>query len=142
MMRNQRTLERMRKIYYPTGEEENLDWMGYPITEENHPSYHHIVKVEELLRMRRCINPCVPNGAYLGKKSHEKLHHIEILDYELYLCWNYLFQLINRMKCYPLPDVWEMVKSLQKKTEELLQKSEEELHQMKKTNIKKKREYE
>lgn len=116
---NRHRLHEMRKIFYGHGEP-HIDWMGYPITEENCRSYHHIVKKEELAKQGLDTKATVDNGAYLGKKSHEKLHQIEQLDPELYEAWNYLFLVINRMRCYPIPDVWDMVYDLQEKTEALL----------------------
>ena len=125
-------LHSMRSIYYPN-KEEYLDWMGYRITDNNRPTYHHIIKKEDLKKENKDVTPTVYNGAYLGKKSHEKLHLVEILDKDLYDCWNYVFKVINQMRTYPIPNVWKMVFSLQEQTEELL-------HQDTKVLIKKKRE--
>ena len=57
----------MKKIYYPEGVE-YIDWMGFRITEENKPSYHHIVKKEDLKKEHENYDATVDNGAYLGKK--------------------------------------------------------------------------
>ena len=64
------------------------------------------------LKQGESIEATVENGAYLGKKSHEMLHQIEQLDPELYECWNDLFLMINKMRIYPIQDVWEMIYQL------------------------------
>ena len=112
-------LHKMKKKYY-SKDVKYLDWMGYPIKDDNVPSYHHIVKAEELRTNGESDNATVENGAYLGKKSHEKLHLIEMLDYDLYVCWNDLFLMINKMSIHPIDDIWEMVYLLQEKTEFLI----------------------
>lgn len=118
----QLVLQEMREIYYK-GVINRYDWMGYKITDENYPSYHHIVKREELLKEGKSIDATIENGAYLGKKSHEILHEIEKLDPELYICWNDLFLMINKMGIYPIHDVWEMIYHLRTLTEEVLNES-------------------
>jgi len=110
-------LHEMKKLFYHKGAK-YLDWMGYPITESNCPSYHHIEKAEDLRNDGLSDEATLENGAYLGKKSHEKLHLMEMIDHDLYLCWNDLFLLINKMGIYPIDDVWETVYLLQKRTEE------------------------
>ena len=47
---NNEVLKRMRMIYYPKGYE-YIDWMGFWITEENKPSYHHIEKAEDFYKL-------------------------------------------------------------------------------------------
>lgn len=108
---NNEVLKRMRKIYYPEGSA-YIDWMGFLITEENKPSYHHIEKAEDLRKNDKNDEATVENGAYLGKKSHELLHRIEVHDKDLYDSWNYVFRVINSMKCYPIDEVWGMVYDL------------------------------
>jgi len=115
----QDVLKRMRSIYYGNISP-RYDWMGYLITEENKPSYHHIVKAEELKKNNESDEATIENGAYLGKVSHEMLHQIELLDHDLYESWNYLFLIINRMGIYPIPDVWKMVYNLRDISENLL----------------------
>jgi len=105
-------LKEMKNIFY-SNNSNRVDWMGFPITEDNKPSYHHIVKREELLSRNEPIDATVENGAYLGKRSHEMLHTIELIDYDLYMCWNDLFLIINRMGINPIDDVWSMVYNLQ-----------------------------
>ena len=124
-------LKEMKKIYY-----ENIsprsDWMGYLITEENKPSYHHIVKREELKRNNESEDATVENGAYLGKISHEMLHQIELIDHDLYVCWNDLFLIINRMGIYPIPDVWDMIYNLREISENLIIEHKNSKNQIKK----------
>lgn len=115
----QDVLKRMRSIYYGNISP-RYDWMGYLITEENKPSYHHIVKAEVLKKNNESDEATIENGAYLGKVSHEMLHQIELLDHDLYESWNYLFLIINRMGIYPIPDVWKMVYNLRDISENLL----------------------
>jgi len=112
---NNEILHQMRKIYYPK-DKEYIDWMGFKITEENKPSYHHITKAEDLRKNKESDIASLDNGAYLGKKSHELLHKIENIDKDLYEAWNYLFLLINKMKTYPIDDVWTMVEVLKEKS--------------------------
>ena len=104
----QTVLKQMKQIYY-TGIDNRIDWMGYPITEINKPSYHHIVKREDLLSRGESISATVENGAYLGKKSHEMLHLLEQIDYDLYLCWNDLFKVISNMRIYPVVLIWDTI---------------------------------
>lgn len=112
-------LKKMKYIYYKDISK-RIDWMGYLITEDNKPSYHHIIKKEELKRINESIDATVENGAYLGKRSHEMLHKIEIIDHELYECWNDLFLIINRMNIYPIKDVWNMVFKLRDLSEKTI----------------------
>ncbi len=118
--KNNIILNQMRDIYYPKEKRIGkyyLDWMGYSIDEENTPSYHHIIKSSTLKSENKDSNPTLENGAYLGVQSHYVLHYIEKIDIELYNAWNYLFLLINKMKCYPIDDVWKMVFNLQEITD-------------------------
>lgn len=119
---NNEILKQMRKIYYPK-DREYIDWMGFKITEENKPSYHHIKKAEDLRKENEDDEATIENGAYLGKKSHEILHNLENIDKDLYEAWNHLFLVINKMKCYPIDDVFIMIYNLQKKTEDILENS-------------------
>lgn len=112
-------LQEIKSIYYPAGIQ-YVDWMGYPITNKNKPSYHHIEKAEDLRKNHKDDTATVENGAILGKKSHEILHQLEHKDPELYECWNYLFLVINRMGIYPIDDVWEMITILRIKTQDVL----------------------
>ena len=132
---NQLILHKMRKIYYPNNSE-YIDWMGYKITEDNKPSYHHIEKKEILKRLKKNTSACIENGAYLGKHSHELLHRIEIVDKDLYESWNYLFLVINKMKTYPINDIWEMIYKLQKQSEELFQLDAKSLRKLRKITAK------
>ena len=115
----QLVLKAMKKIYY-NDMSTRYDWMGNLITEDNKPSYHHIVKREELLRQGESIEATVDNGAYLGKRSHELLHRIEQIDYDLYICWNDLFLMINRMGCFPPNHVWELIFHLKDITNDVI----------------------
>lgn len=119
---NNEILKQMRKIYYTDGKE-YIDWMGFKITEENKPSYHHITKAEILRKEKENDDATLENGAYLGKKSHEMLHKIEVVDKDLYDAWNYLFLLINKMKCYPIEDVLKIMYELKEKSIEVLNNS-------------------
>ena len=116
---NNEILKQMKKIYYPKGRE-YIDWMGFKITEENKPSYHHIKKAEDLKKENESADATIENGAYLGKKSHEMLHRIEVIDKDLYDAWNHLFLLINKMKCYPIDDVLKIMNEFKEKSIELL----------------------
>lgn len=127
---NRIVLHELKSIFYPEGSE-YIDWMGYPITNKNKPSYHHIEKACELRHKHEDDEATVENGAYLGKKSHEILHKIECYDPELYECWTYLFEVINNMGIYPIDDVWKMVYSLQAKTKDVLYKEHKTLSKKK-----------
>ena len=116
---NNEILKQMKKIYYPKNKE-YIDWMGFKITDENKPSYHHITKAEILRKNNEEDEATLENGAYLGKKSHEMLHKIENIDKDLYDAWNHLFLLINKMKCYPIDDVLKMIYELKNKSINLL----------------------
>ena len=116
---NNEVLKQMRKIYYPK-DSLYIDWMGFKITEDNKPSYHHIQKAEELRKKNESDVATVDNGAYLGKKSHELLHKIEGLDKDLYNSWNHLFLVINKAKTYPVDEVWDLVFELQARSIDLV----------------------
>lgn len=105
-------MQTMRNIYYPKGSL-YIDWMGFKITEINFPSYHHIKKAENLRKQNESDKATIDNGAYLGKQSHDLLHHIEYLNKELYKNWNNLFLLINKKKCYPIEEIWQKIYILQ-----------------------------
>ena len=112
---NNTILKQMKKMYYPKGTN-YIDWMGFKITEDNKPSYHHIEKAENLRKQNENDDATMENGAYLGKRSHELLHRIEEKDKDLYDSWNYLFSVINKMKTYPTDDIWKIVYELQDRT--------------------------
>ena len=112
---NNDILKIMKTIYYQK-DKIYLDWMGFIITDINKPSYHHIKKAEDLKKDNESIQATVSNGAYLGKKSHELLHRIEIIDKDLYNSWNYIFSVINNMKRYPIDDIWKIIFELQEKS--------------------------
>ena len=116
---NNEILHQMRKIYYPN-DKEYIDWMGFKITEENKPSYHHIIKKEDLKKESENFDATVENGAYLGKKSHELLHKIEVMDIDLYHAWNKLFILINKSKEYPSEDILSKIYNLKERSLNLL----------------------
>ena len=115
-------MKKMYEIYY----EENkryIDWMGFDIDEKNYPTYHHIEKREDLIKENKSIEATIDNGAYLGRQSHQMLHDIEKIDKELYYSWNHLFQVINKMKCYPIDDVLKMIDKLKIISEELIEEN-------------------
>ena len=104
----QLVLKSMRNIYYKDIKK-RYDWMGFLITEDNKPTYHHIAKREELIERGESYIATVENGAYLGKRSHELLHQIEQQDHDLYICWNDLFLMINNLRCHPVEHVWNII---------------------------------
>lgn len=117
-MTNSDILRQMKKIYYPQNKE-YLDFMGFRITNENYPTYHHIVKARTQKDNNEDSTPIISNGAYLGKKSHDLLHRIEHKDKELYEAWNKIFEIIVEMKIYPIDDIWNMIFDLQERTLEI-----------------------
>lgn len=119
-------LQELRNIFY-SQDVRYIDWMGYPITNRNKPSYHHIEKACDLRHQHKSDLATKENGAYLGKISHEKLDIIENRDPELYEAWNYLFKVINNMGIYPIEDVWKMVYHLKEKTEYVLYEENKKL---------------
>ena len=123
---NNEVLKQMKKIFYPKGVS-YFDWMGFKVTEENKPSYHHIEKAADLRRKKESDIATLDNGAYLGKKSHELLHKIEMIDKELYNNWNELFLEINRLREYPSEDIWDKVFNLQTISIKTIEKSSKKL---------------
>ena len=118
---NNEVLKRMKIIFYPKGSL-YYDWMGFKITDENKPSYHHIIKAEDLRKKKEDDIATIENGAYLGKKSHELLHKIEVIDKDLYDSWNSLFMVINK-KREPISDeLWDEIYRLKTKTLKCLEK--------------------
>ena len=124
---NNEVLKQMKKIYYPKGKE-YIDWMGFKITDENKPSYHHITKAQTLRQLDKNDDATLENGAYLGKKSHEMLHRIELIDKDLYDAWNHLFLLVNKMRCYPIDDVLKMIYQLKEKSISVLENKNDKLN--------------
>lgn len=119
---NNEVLKRMKIIFYPKGSL-YYDWMGFKITDENKPSYHHIIKAEDLRKKKEDDIATIENGAYLGKKSHELLHKIEVIDKDLYDSWNSLFMVINK-KREPISDeLWDEIYRLKTKTLKCLEKN-------------------
>ena len=112
-------MKQMKEIYY-SDNKEYIDWMGYYITEDNYPTYHHIIKRESLKKEEKSIEATIENGAYLGKESHEMLHRIELINKELYDAWNNLFLLINKNKCYPSDELLKLIFALRNKTEDII----------------------
>ena len=104
----------LREFY--SSDVKNIDWMGYPITNKNKPSYHHIESARELRHQNKDDIATRENGAILGVKSHRKLNILETVDPELYEAWQYLFMVINNLGIYPIDDVWKMVYNLKAKT--------------------------
>ena len=121
-------LRQMRDIYY--GDRTNImDWMGFPIDDENIPSYHHLTKSMDLKESGEDYYATVSNGAYLGKKSHDLLHKLEHIDPEMYELWRSLFYTINHHHDYPTPEMWELINLYKEAT----------LNILKENNIKKQR---
>ena len=112
---NNEILKQMKKIYYYKGCT-YLDWMGFPITPFNKPSYHHIKKASELKDNKEDYTATIENGAFLGKNSHDLLHIIERIDNDLYNTWNSLFLLINKGMKYPSEEIWNTISVLKEKT--------------------------
>lgn len=117
-----KVMKEMYQIYYDV-DKEYIDWMGYKIDEDNYPTYHHIEKREDLIKENKDIEATIENGAYLGIKSHQMLHDIEKIDKELYYSWNQLFLMVNKMKCYPVDDVINIIKRLKDISEQLLEEN-------------------
>lgn len=87
-MKNRKVLDEMLRIFgYP-----KKDWMGYKISKKNYISYHHI------LEKRNDGEETIDNGALLSRTSHQLLHKIELINYDLYLEWQCLFLDLNNLK--------------------------------------------
>lgn len=113
-------LNELIRAYYPNGIQGERDWMGYPITKKNPPTYHHIEKSSNMKKRHVSDRPKMENGAILGKRAHEILNIIEARDPELYECWEYMFYVISNMGIYPIDDVWKMIMHLRQRTQEVL----------------------
>lgn len=118
---NKKVLHEMKDIYYGN-KEPYIDFMGNKITNDNYPTYHHVEKKADLKKAGKKTTPTVMNGAYLGKRSHELLHRLEYIDYDLYDCYNYIFEVIIRMGIYPIDDVWKMIDGLNESCKKLVKK--------------------
>lgn len=127
--RRKEVLEEMKNIYYPNmkiGDSKYLDWMGYPITNENTPSYHHIKKYIKIKSNKEAEQTTIENGAYLGEYSHIALHQIEKVDKNLYNRWNDLFKQIIIIGTYPNKETWSNIFNLQIESEELFNNNQKE----------------
>ena len=133
----QQILKEMKYIYYKEITP-RLDWMGFLITEDNKPTYHHIYKKEYLKQEHKDYNANIENGAYLGKRSHELLHEVERIDHDLYVRWNKLFIIINNLRDYPSEDIWNIIFELQDLSVNLViehKKSKSQIKSLKKLDI-------
>ena len=71
----------------------DYDWMGYPISENNILTYHHIIE------KRNGGETSFVNGALLTNEAHRNLHKLEHFDPKLYEEYAYFFRIINDMRC-------------------------------------------
>ncbi len=117
---------KMKNIYYDKNTH-IYDWMGNLLTEDNIRTYHHIEKAEDLRKNNECDDATLENGALLGKRSHEQLHRIEHIDYELYIEWNNLFREINDRRDVIKEDLWKKIYELKEKTDEIDKKDNKKL---------------
>lgn len=124
--KNREIYELFKEIYYDR-KTHLYDWMGNLITEDNHRTYHHIVKAEDQRENGESDTPTLENGAFLGKRSHEQLHRIEHLDKELYMMWNLLFREINDSRDVITDELWEKIFDLHDITEKVDKKNKKTL---------------
>ena len=62
------------------------DFMGYSLQKENILTYHHLIISREFCKEYKLGKGCTyENGCVLTKTSHEYLHVIERLEYEMFL---------------------------------------------------------
>lgn len=109
-MKNSEALIEMLLIFGPL----TVDWMGFPITESNPLTFHHIKKKADKGKAR------VSNGALLGKKSHRILNVLEVHRYEIYQEWNMLFMIINESRRPPNDECRLWIKALKERTLEFM----------------------
>ena len=95
----------------------DIDFMGEKIgkNNKNSPSYHHIVKVEW------GGETTLENGALLSLVSHERLHKLEIYDYDLYCKWNELFKRIKATGFNK--EIYTLIKELSLATNKVLSRA-------------------
>jgi len=91
-------------------------WMGYPITEDNYITYHHINEY----RKSKPKFSTIENGALLSKDAHNHLNSLEHFYPELYHEFNYFFKIINEMKCPVTPEMRAIMQSLVTRMNEAL----------------------
>jgi len=115
--------EIMISIYYPLdniNSDKLVDWMGYPFDSFDDLTYHHITKASILRFSSKDDKATLQNGALLTDLSHQILHKIETIEPDLYELWNSIFILINKSRKYPSDDILDIVKKLQKVSEETI----------------------
>lgn len=88
-------------IYIPNG----IDVFNYEITRDNRPSYHHIIKKEDLKLLGFPVNPTIENGIALSMIGHSYFHEIERNAPDIFYHLNQIILLIT--KEYRLPTLEE-----------------------------------
>ncbi len=117
-------IEQMISIYNTV----EVDWMGFPITNGNILTYHHITR-------RRNGGPLTKeNGALVTKKGHKLLNLLEVYKPELYEEWNLLFGIINASNKPPTEEMQEWIASLKKRTLDFRYGAYREMVRLKKVN--------
>lgn len=87
-----------------------VDWMGYPITEENIITFHHIIKKADGGEMS------IENGAPLTSDAHEDLNYIEQKYPDTYIELTNLFIKLNQTKKPPTEEYWHELRHILSKT--------------------------
>lgn len=73
-------MEKIRNLMINMWKMKNIDWMGYELTEDDFFSYHHLIIPKSNGGVRD-----IWNGAILNRKSsHDYLHVIEKIDYDMF----------------------------------------------------------
>lgn len=77
------------------------DIFGFKITKKNYITYHHIIKVEDLLLLEFPTKKTFENGIVLTRYSHKYLHIIEDYAPDIFLHINKIILLITKEKRLP-----------------------------------------
>ncbi len=83
-----------------------VDWLGYPITEENMLTFHHVEKKADGGLF------VLENGALLTLDAHEELNTIENKDYKVYMLLTNLFKKLNESKKPPTEEYWHELREI------------------------------
>lgn len=90
-----------------------VDWMGYPITDKNPLTFHHIIKKADGGEMTK------ENGALLTIEAHEELNVIEQKYPNIYKELNQLFIKLNQSGKPPTEEYWHELRQILSKIKTL-----------------------
>ena len=81
--------------------ENGIDIMNFEASKENKVTYHHIIKVEDLLLLGFPIKKTMENGLALTRIAHSYLHLIEDFAPDIFFHLNKIILLLTKERRLP-----------------------------------------